>query len=366
MPDLDLITDAAWRAGFRDDDLVTAVAVALAESGGDPRANNAGLNNNGSVDYGLWQINSVHGPNLDSIYDPYENAQWAYKVFTGRDNSWEPWSAFNNGKHLRFLDQARQAVAGFTGGKATVDANAQQGTLAPSNRRMVDPRLRAESMLAGAARAVSRRANKVGGSEFLQADPTDIREMDIADVEPITALVDEDEDPTGQNNELLRFRIADDEAAAAARANVEVEQADGAGAGTVDTGDWAGIPEVDLTPWLDKGLKRNAARGAAIARAFGFGGTIHGVGARGNASDHPHGNAIDIMVGDDREYGNQIAAYFVANAEALGVKYVIWHDRIWSVGRADEGWRPYVHPSGNTSNPTLAHRDHPHISFLGG
>lgn len=77
-------------------------------------------------------------------------------------------------------------------------------------------------------------------------------------------------------------------------------------------------------------------------------------------SDHGSYRALDFMVGNDRAKGDQIANYVINNHDKFGVKYVIWYDRIWSPGR---GWRPYRHPSGNTSNPTLQHRDHPHVSF---
>ena len=53
------IAEYAYRAGFRGDDLVTAVAVAYAESGGDPSNYNpeiAAGTPEGQGSYGLWQI----------------------------------------------------------------------------------------------------------------------------------------------------------------------------------------------------------------------------------------------------------------------------------------------------------------------
>lgn len=66
---------------------------------------------------------------------------------------------------------------------------------------------------------------------------------------------------------------------------------------------------------------------------------------------------------ENRELGDTIAAWLVANADQLAVKYIIWNERIWSRDRADEGWRDYVHPSGNQASDTLAHRDHIHLSI---
>ncbi|MGL5866083.1 MAG: M23 family metallopeptidase, partial [Dermatophilaceae bacterium] len=49
------------------------------------------------------------------------------------------------------------------------------------------------------------------------------------------------------------------------------------------------------------------------------------------------------------------------NAADLGVKYVIWRQRIWSVERADEGWRPMADRGSVTEN----HFDHLHVSLTG-
>lgn len=83
-------------------------------------------------------------------------------------------------------------------------------------------------------------------------------------------------------------------------------------------------------------------------------------------SDHYTGHAIDIMLrpmnDQNRALGDTIASYLVANHQRLNVKYVVWNDMIWSTRRQLEGWRVYRHPSGDTTNPTLAHRDHVHLS----
>lgn len=74
--------------------------------------------------------------------------------------------------------------------------------------------------------------------------------------------------------------------------------------------------------------------------------------------DHPKGLALDFMINNlsnGRQIGDALAAYVIANAASLGVTYVIWYRRIWSVARASEGWRPY---SGDSE-----HTDHVHVSF---
>lgn len=81
-------------------------------------------------------------------------------------------------------------------------------------------------------------------------------------------------------------------------------------------------------------------------------------------SDHYDGHAIDVMLTPytDPErvaQGRSIARWLVANADRLAIKYVIYRDRIYQPG---QGWQSYTHPSGDTSNPTLRHLDHIHVS----
>lgn len=104
------IAIVAKQAGFDEQNLKTAVMVALAESGGNEFATNH--NTNGSTDYGLWQINSVHTDalKLGKWNAPADNAKMAYMVFKQK-GSWSPWSAYNNNKYLDFEVRARTALA---------------------------------------------------------------------------------------------------------------------------------------------------------------------------------------------------------------------------------------------------------------
>lgn len=81
-------------------------------------------------------------------------------------------------------------------------------------------------------------------------------------------------------------------------------------------------------------------------------------------SDHYDGHAIDVMMQPYTDAsrvakGWRLARWVVANHRKLAVKYVIYHDKIWT---SDNGWHAYTHPSGNTSDPTLRHLDHVHVS----
>lgn len=102
---------AAKRAGWTGDDLVLAVAIAGAESTWNPSATN--LNANGSTDYGLWQVNSVHATILASgdWRDPYSNARMAHQVWA-QAGGWTPWVTFNEGLHAQHIPAARAALSG--------------------------------------------------------------------------------------------------------------------------------------------------------------------------------------------------------------------------------------------------------------
>jgi murein DD-endopeptidase MepM/ murein hydrolase activator NlpD len=120
----------------------------------------------------------------------------------------------------------------------------------------------------------------------------------------------------------------------------------------------------------ESGLKPDAlrvlrctARSWPAIRAFG------GVGGRSNVSDHPAGNAVDIMIPEYSSpagvaQGDEVARWLLASRKQLGVKYVIWNERIWSVARQAEGWRNYCTsmPCDNDSN---SHRNHVHVSTYG-
>jgi TP901 family phage tail tape measure protein len=77
----------------------TAAAIAMAESGGNPNAFNR--NRNGTVDRGLWQINSIHG--ALSTFDILGNAR-AMASISGGGSDWTPWVVYNTGAYRQHLD----------------------------------------------------------------------------------------------------------------------------------------------------------------------------------------------------------------------------------------------------------------------
>jgi hypothetical protein len=88
----------------------------------------------------------------------------------------------------------------------------------------------------------------------------------------------------------------------------------------------------------------------------------------GGPFEHPKGRACDFSAqksgfgghatGDDKTYGNNLTAFFVRNAERLGVMYVIWYRQFWSPAT---GWKSY---SGAGGDPSSDHTNHVHISML--
>ena len=77
---------------------------------------------------------------------------------------------------------------------------------------------------------------------------------------------------------------------------------------------------------------------------------------RGGGGDHGSGRAVDIMVSG--ELGYQVADFVREHYDVLGVSYVIYAQRIWSVQRGGEGWRGMSNRGSTTAN----HYDHVHVS----
>lgn len=74
--------------------------IAQGESGGNAKLNNAGLNPDGSVDYGLWQINSIHGKPVSGMLNPIQNALYAKEILARQGLG--AWVAYTNGRYSGF------------------------------------------------------------------------------------------------------------------------------------------------------------------------------------------------------------------------------------------------------------------------
>jgi hypothetical protein len=87
-----------------------------------------------------------------------------------------------------------------------------------------------------------------------------------------------------------------------------------------------------------------------------------------SSGEHPKGRACDFSAnattykdaaatGSDKAYGDRLAAYFIKNADRLGVLYVIWYRQIWMPGT---GWKAYS----ATGGPSAVHTNHVHLSEI--
>lgn len=127
----DMIRVAA-AAGFRGNDLITAVAVALAESGGnmDAVGDTRLANKTWGPSVGLWQIRTLNAQkgkgstrDIDHVAEAFANAQSAFALYQGRktrkQSAFSDWTMFKNGGYKKYLDQVRAAMASV-GGEGTV------------------------------------------------------------------------------------------------------------------------------------------------------------------------------------------------------------------------------------------------------
>jgi hypothetical protein len=91
----------------------------------------------------------------------------------------------------------------------------------------------------------------------------------------------------------------------------------------------------------------------------------------GTVSEHPLGRACDLTFGNaigqrptppQLEAGWRVTNWMKDHAETLGVDYLIWQDKIWSLARDVEGWRDYAHGT----DITTRHIDHLHVTVRTG
>ncbi|MBV2364764.1 coiled-coil domain-containing protein [Streptomonospora nanhaiensis] len=125
------------------------------------------------------------------------------------------------------------------------------------------------------------------------------------------------------------------------------------------------VPESAIGPGWDGATPRMAAIRDDIVSNFG---APYPVGCLrpGDPGEHGSGRACDFMMSAggaapseaNRQLGQQIAEYAQANADRLGVMYIIWEQRIWHSANPGAGWEMMNDRGSITAN----HYDHVHIS----
>ncbi len=107
---------AAAQAGFTGQGLRLAVAVGLAESGGNPTARGANPPTPGcpagSTDRGAWQLNTCYHPEVSGACadDLACAARQTYRISAG-GGEWREWTTYTSGAYLAQLAAADQAIA---------------------------------------------------------------------------------------------------------------------------------------------------------------------------------------------------------------------------------------------------------------
>jgi hypothetical protein len=112
------ILQFAYAAGFDDSNVIDAVAVALAESGGNVNAYNpevAAGTPTGLGSYGLWQIYEKAHPEFQALdlTDPQINARAAFSVYSHAGRSFHPWSTWKHGTYTAYLAAAQGAYDSY-------------------------------------------------------------------------------------------------------------------------------------------------------------------------------------------------------------------------------------------------------------
>jgi hypothetical protein len=106
------LTQLAQNAGFSGSALSTAVAIALAESSGNPSVvGDTSITPGGSV--GLMQINLAAHPqyNAADLMDPQANMDAAFDVYQAAGGSFAPWTTYNTGAYAAYLPTTALAIS---------------------------------------------------------------------------------------------------------------------------------------------------------------------------------------------------------------------------------------------------------------
>lgn len=91
-----MIRDTFW------EDPVTAVAVAMAESGLNPFALNAQDSHRGcNGSYGIFQIGCLHETDPHTLYDIEYNIKRAKEIYN--QSGWKPWGSYTDNRYLAYM-----------------------------------------------------------------------------------------------------------------------------------------------------------------------------------------------------------------------------------------------------------------------
>jgi len=271
--------------------------------------------------------------------------------------------------------------------------------LAASKKRQSELLIKQREVEAKVA-ALSKDVNKLAAAAYKGGQPSLLRaaldsgsiptflgkseivgELSRQNNEKISALVAARDDLARQKRQIdgeIKVQAAQEKAMAKRKADAEKALAIATGGFTGDSGARAsrsaprapdgsfpsqGCTEDDpttsgcISPRMLNALQQAKAAGftrfVACFRQASFG--EHG---KGRACDFAAqtGGFGGVATGGDKTYGNNLANYFINNADRLGVLYVIWFRQIWMPGN---GWSAY---NGGNGDPSSDHTNHVHLS----
>ena len=127
---------AAAQAGFSSQGLRLAVAVGLAESGGNPTARGPNPPTpgcpDGSTDRGAWQLNNCYHPEVpDACADNLMCAARETYRISAAGSDWHEWTTYTSGAYHAQLGAADQALAALAAGDAGGGVPPGYGTPGP-------------------------------------------------------------------------------------------------------------------------------------------------------------------------------------------------------------------------------------------
>jgi hypothetical protein len=115
-----IVAEAAKEAGFSENALIKAVAIAMAESGGKSKLVYRGRSGHSEHSMGLFQVNTkAHDvrdyglANKSELLDPLKNAKAAYEI-SNHGKNFSPWSTYKDGKFEKYMKLAKKAVSEIT------------------------------------------------------------------------------------------------------------------------------------------------------------------------------------------------------------------------------------------------------------
>jgi peptidoglycan DL-endopeptidase CwlO len=292
-------------------------------------------------------------------------------------------------------DQLDAASAGFNDAAARLNASrARQAKLADQTK-VTETQLAELTDQVGALAATAYKTGRVGGlSALLDSSSPDGLLQRAVSLQTKTRLDDEElrrlkatrATLTSQRAALdNEIKVQTDQLAEMDRRRKAAEQALVAAGGGAKTGGISASGTASATPVPRRADGTLASESCAVkdpttsgcitqrmlhayqqVQAAGFTHFASCYRSQEDGGEHPRGRACDfaaapsgfggVATGPDRDYGNRLAAWMIANATNLGVLYIIWFRQIWM---PSTGWRAYTRGNGD---PSSDHTNHVHLS----